>query len=151
MIKRLIQVGIVFVVVLVALFAAAQLIRPDRTNPPTLASDTIAAHEGAGSPLVAVLDRSCSDCHSNAATWPSYTEIAPLSWLVAYGVREGRNAVNFSDWAAYPPERQQELLAASCRDASSGKMPGGAYTMLHPEAQLTAQDVETICSASRRP
>src|SRR5215472_2386927 len=143
--KRLKQAAVVFVVVL----AAAQFIRPDRTNPPTDASRTIDAHVGTGSELVAVLDRACSDCHSNATVWPWYTEIAPLSWLMAYGVKEGRRAVNFSEWAAYPPEQQGKLLSESCQDVTAGKMPG-PYALLHPEMQLSPQDVETICAAARR-
>ena len=115
----------------------------------TDASRTIQAHVGTASELVAVLDRSCRDCHSNATVWPWYTQIAPASWLMAYGVREGRKAVNFSEWAAYPPEAQRTLLSASCQDASSGKMPG-PYTLLHPEMRLSAQDIETICAASRQ-
>src|SRR5262245_19652574 len=136
--------AVVFVV-----FAAAQLIRPERANPATDASRTIQAHAGSTSGLVAVLDRACSDCHSNRTVWPWYSEIAPMSWLMAYGVREGRKAVNFSEWAAYPPEQQRKLLVESCQDASAGKMPG-PYTLLHPEVRLSAQDVETICAAARQ-
>jgi hypothetical protein len=80
--------------------------------------------------------------------WPWYTQIAPASWLMAYGVREGRKAVNFSEWAGYPPEAQQTLMSASCRDASDGKMPG-AYALLHPETRLSPRDIETICTAAR--
>jgi hypothetical protein len=135
-------------VVLGVLFAAAQFVRPTRTNPPTDASRTIQAHAGTAADLVAVLDRACGDCHSNGTVWPWYTQIAPLSWLMAYGVAEGRRAVNFSDWAAYPPERQTTLLVKSCQDATTGKMPG-AYTLLHPEMRLSPRDVETICAAAR--
>jgi hypothetical protein len=69
---------------------------------------------------------------------------------MAYGVREGRKAVNFSEWTGYSPEVQRMLLAASCQDASKGKMPGSPWTLLHPEARLSAQDVETICAAARQ-
>jgi len=41
--------------------------------------------------------------------------VAPVSWLMAQGVREGRRVVNFSEWAAYQPDRQRKLLADSCR------------------------------------
>jgi heme-binding protein len=143
--KRLRQAAVVFFVV----FAAAQLVRPERTNPTTDASRTIQAHVGTASELVAVLDRSCRDCHSNATVWPWYTHIAPLSWLMARGVAEGRKAVNFSEWAGYPPEVQRTLLSTSCQDVSSGTMPG-PYTLLHPEMRLSAQDIETICAASRQ-
>jgi hypothetical protein len=63
---------------------------------------------------------------------------------MAQAVREGRNAVNFSEWAAYQPAQQRLLLALSCEDATNGKMPG-AYTLLRPETRLSPQDVETIC------
>ncbi|HEY7193518.1 MAG TPA: heme-binding domain-containing protein [Gemmatimonadales bacterium] len=143
--RRLKQVAVVVVVVL----AVAQLIRPSRTNPPTDPSRTLAAHLGpGGSGVVSVLDRSCGDCHSNATTWPGYTQVAPLSWLMAYTVKEGRKRVNFSEWASYSPESQQGLLAASCQAASSGKMPGSAWTTLHPETRLSSEDVQTICAAA---
>ena len=143
--KRLKRAAVLVVVV----FAAAQLVRPERTNPPTDVSHTIQAYPGAASGLVAVLDRACRDCHTNGTVWPWYTQVAPLSWLMAYAVREGRRAVNFSEWASYPPDRQRTLLAESCQDVTAGKMPG-AYTLLHPEMRLSAQDVETICAAMRR-
>jgi len=136
-------------IVLIVLFAAAQVVRPGRANPPTDPSRTIRAHAGMAAGVADVLDRSCGDCHSNATVWPWYTEIAPLSWLMVYGVREGRRTVNFSEWAAYPPDSQRTLLSASCKDAKTGKMPG-SYTLLHPEMRLSAQDVETICAASPR-
>jgi hypothetical protein len=34
-------------------------------------------------------------------------------------------------------------VVESCQDAYNGKMPGRPCTLLHPEAQLSAQDVET--------
>jgi Haem-binding domain len=125
MARRLKQTAIVFVVV----FAAAQLVRPERANPPTDQSRTIQAHMGTASGVVAVLDRSCRDCHSNGTVWPWYAHVAPASWLMAYGVREGRKAVNFSEWAGYPP---------------------GLYTLLRPETKLSRQDVDTICAAARQ-
>jgi hypothetical protein len=140
--RRLKQGVVAFVVVLVA----AQLVRPERANPRVDSSHTIQAQVGTSSGLVAVLDRSCGDCHSNATTWPWFTQVAPLSWLMSYSVKEGRNAVNFSEWVAYPPERQRALLSASCRDASEGTMPG-VYALLRPRTRLSAHDVEIICEA----
>jgi hypothetical protein len=145
MAKRLKLAAVVFIVLLVA----AQFVRPDRTNPATDASRSIDAQVGTGSDLVAVLDRACGDCHSNATVWPRYTEIAPLSWLMVYGVKEGRRALNFSEWAAYGPDRQRTLLAESCRDARSGKMPG-AYALLHPGMRLSARDIGVVCAAARQ-
>jgi len=143
--RRLKQAAVVLVVV----FATAQLVRPERTNPATDASRTIRAHVGTASGLVAVLDRACGDCHSNDTVWPWYTQIAPASWLMVYGVTAGRKAVNFSEWASYQPELQRTLLSASCQDALTGKMPG-PYTLLRPETRLSASDAEAICAAARQ-
>jgi len=130
---------------LVVLFALAQLVRPQRANPPVDPSHAIQSQ--VSSELGAILDRSCGDCHSNRTSWPPITRVAPLSWLYAYAVAEGRKAVNFSEWASYPPERQQQLLGAACQDVTAGKMPG-VWATLHSEARLSPHDVEMICAAA---
>jgi hypothetical protein len=141
--RRLKQTAVAFFIIL----AAAQLVRPERSSPAIDVSRTIQAHVAPTSGLPAILDRACRDCHSNATVWPWYTEIAPISWLMAYGVKKGRNAINFSEWAGYAPELQRAMLVASCQDVSAGKMPG-PYTLLHPETRLSPQDIETICAAA---
>ena len=133
---------------LVGAFVAAQLVRPEPARALSDPGRAIQAHDRASRDLVAVLDRACGDCHSNApvrASW--YTQIAPLSWLMAHEVAAGRKAVNFSEWAGYTPEEQRSLLAASCRAARSGRMPG-PYPAFKPETRLSAQDVQTICDAA---
>ena len=143
--RRLKQGAVVFI----AVVAGAQLVRPARANPPTDPSRTIGAALGTTSALPPVLDRACGDCHSNNTVRSWYTQVAPLSWLMARAVADGRKAMNFSEWAGYPPEVQHTLLSASCEAATSGKMPG-PYTLFRPAAKLSPQDVETICAAARQ-
>lgn len=134
-------------VVFIVVFAAAQLVRPNRVNPPIDAALTIQAH--AATELSSILNRSCGDCHSNATMWPRSANIAPVSWLMSYGVTKGRRVLNFSEWGGYPSDVQRTLLAASCQDATTGKMPG-LYTLVRPETRLSKTDVETICAAARQ-
>ena len=134
---------------LLGLLVAAQFVRPSHSNPPTDPNSTIASQYGKSSTLVAVIDRSCAECHSNATTWPSYTQVAPLSWVAASAVKQGRQVVNFSEWARYSPEQQRRLLEASCEAASAGRMPGSFYTSLEPRARLSSDDIATICAAAR--
>ena len=138
-------------VALVVLFAAAQAVRPGLANPASDPTHTIGWEFGTTSPLVAVLDRSCGDCHSNATAWPWYARLAPLSWVAASATIDGRRAVNFSEWTRYSPEQRRALLASSCQDALAGTMPIAAYTWVRPEARLSPQDVETICAGSGEP
>jgi hypothetical protein len=134
---------------LVVVFVAAQFVRPEPANPTMDPKQSIQAQAGTASGLAAVLDRSCGDCHSNHTAWPWYTHVAPLSWLMASAVTEGRKAVNFSEWGTYSPAAQRTLLSASCDDVSGGKMPG-PYTWVRRETRLSPQDIETICAAARQ-
>ena len=140
--------GIVAAVLLAAV-AAAQVVRPDDEEQPTDSSHSIQTQPGIPNALAAVLTRSCGDCHSNTMVSGWYTRVPPFSTLMARGAREGRKAVNFSEWTGYPPEQQRAFLLASCTDATQGKMPMKAYLRFRRDAELSAQDVETICSAAR--
>jgi hypothetical protein len=143
--RRLKQATVVVVVV----FATAQFIRPGRANPATDARQSIQGSAGTPNALVAILDRSCGDCHSNRTVWPWYARVAPLSWLMAAGVKKGREVVNFSEWSSYSAATQHTRMVMSCDAVSKGTMPGRAWTTLHPETRLSAQDIATICAAAR--
>lgn len=76
--------------------------------------------------------RACGDCHSNETKWPWYSGIAPISWLVAYDVDEGREHFNVSMWGVQE-ENEGEEAAEEVRE---GEMPPWAYLFAHPEARL---------------
>ena len=143
--RKRVKHGIVLFVIVIL---AAQLVRPARANPPTNPDRTLRAAMGTSSDLPAVVARACGDCHSNETEWSWFTRVAPLSWLMARSVADGRRALNFSEWTGYTPEVQRALLAASCADASSGKMPG-PYTIFRSATKLSSRDVEVICAAAR--
>lgn len=142
--------GIVGLVALATSGAPALFVRPHIDNQPIDSSHSIQAQPGTSGALAAVLARSCADCHSNTVTTRWYTRIPPFSALMAHTANEGRKAVNFSEWTAYSPARQQALLLSSCNDANRGTMPVKAYLLFRSDARLAANDVETICSSSRQ-
>lgn len=76
--------------------------------------------------------RACADCHSNETVWPWYSNIAPMSWLVQYDVDEGREKFNISTGSGEAHEAAETVL--------EGEMPLRPYTLLHPEANLTASE-----------
>jgi len=89
--------------------------------------------------VVAILKRSCYDCHSNEVRWPWYSRIAPASWLVAQDVVEGRESLNFSEWPEDPDD--QAFSREQVWDSiESGEMPLWFYLPLHPEARLSDED-----------
>jgi Haem-binding domain len=91
----------------------------------------------------AILDRSCQDCHSSHTTWPWYSRVAPVSWMVSKHVREGREMLDFSEWTNQPPSAGERMLI--CDAVSDGEMPLPEYTMIHRKAKLSKQDVALIC------
>jgi hypothetical protein len=118
----------------VAIVAAAgvQLVPVERGNPPV--------DEGArlSAPLevAAVLRRACFDCHSHETIWPWYAHVAPVSWLVARDVEEGREELNFSTWNGLAADRRASKLHEVVEKVQQGEMPPAIYLPLHPEARL---------------
>ena len=135
--------------VLVALVAVAQFVPVGRSNPPTDPRLSLIATARPPAPVAAALERSCHDCHSNQTRWPWYSRVAPVSWLVARDVSEGRAHLNFSEWSALDTRRRSRRLEEICEMVNSGEMPLGIYLMLHPDARLTPQDVTAICDWTR--
>lgn len=130
----------------VVLAAAIQFLQPARTNPPVDPKKEITAHLPVDPAVAATLARSCNDCHSNRTVWPSYSKVAPVSWLVAHDVNAGREELNFSEWGTGKEKETGELLGKICKEVSDGGMPGAAYSLMHPKARLTRADVQTICT-----
>jgi Haem-binding domain len=130
---------------ILALLAVIQFVRPPRTNPPVDTKREIYSMVPVDSVISGVFSRSCNDCHSNRTIWPWYSHVAPASWLVTYDVNKGRSELNFSEWAKYDAAKKKELLEGICKEVTEGEMPGASYALLHPNAKLSATDVNAIC------
>ncbi len=133
--------------VLVAAVVVMQFLQPERNNPPVDPAATYEAVARPGPELAAVLRRACYDCHSNETRWPWYSRFAPVSWLIASDVRQGRAHLNFSEWGRYSAQAASRRMEEACEEVRAGKMPLRNYRVLHPEARLSSEDVERICSA----
>jgi hypothetical protein len=139
------------VLILVLLFVAIQFVRPLRSNPPVDPDREITAVHPTAPEVTAILQRSCNDCHSNRTVWPWYSNVAPASWLISHDVREGRDALNLSEWARYVPQKQHKLLGEICEQVREGEMPASQYTLLHRQARLTKTDIQSICNWTGQP
>jgi hypothetical protein len=96
-----------------------------------------------------ILERSCRDCHSNRTAWPWYSRIAPVSWVISKHVKEGREILDFSEWGNQPPSEGERMLI--CDAVSDGRMPLSGYTVIHRNARLSREDVESICKWAAAP
>lgn len=139
--KRVLWAGI-------ALLVVAQFIPVTGANPPVDPTQTIFTRMTVPTEVAGVLTRACQDCHSHQTTWPWYSRIAPVSWLVINDVSEGRRELNFSEWGRYNARRQDRKLKEICEQVDRGKMPMPIYTVMHPDAKLTALDRKSLCDWS---
>lgn len=130
--KRKIALGII------GLLVAIQLVPVKRDNPPETAPLQAEAE------VTAIFQRSCFDCHSNQTVWPWYSKVAPLSWMVAHHVQEGRDHLNFSDWEALSDQKKRKLAGEIMDEVGEGEMPLKGYPQMHPEARLTGADLNVI-------
>jgi len=128
----------IIVIVVIIVLIGIQFVPVDKTNPPV--TGEIKAPEN----VMQILRNSCYDCHSNEVKWPWYSNVAPMSWLVAYDVDEAREHMNFSEWASYSPEDKAEDIEEIWEEVEEGNMPLWYYVPLHPEAKLSDNDKEII-------
>lgn len=129
------------VAAVVVLFLAIQLVPygRDHTNPPVTGTPRWDARTRQ---LVA---GSCADCHGNHTTWPWYSNVAPMSWLIQRDVDVGRKALNFSEW-----NRPQDVDPGDVAEqVSSGEMPPTQYTILHPSASLSDAEKRQLVAGLR--
>ena len=135
----------IIAVVLVVGFVLIQLYRPDRTNPPIVQAETLEATTNVPENVHAILKRSCNDCHSNETVYPWYSNIAPMSWGLAFHVEEGRLELNYSVWNTYSAKKKRHKFDETCEQVTSGAMPHNQFLWLHSEAQLSEADKKILC------
>ena len=131
-------------IVAAAGFGLIQLANPDRTNPPVVAGHDLLAVRPPPPPVAAILRTSCMDCHSYETVWPWYSHVAPMAWLVAHDVSEGRQKLNFSDWPVTDPARASRKFGNISDVVDSGEMPPKKYTIIHRDAVLSEAQRKTI-------
>ena len=125
---------------LLVAIVAIQFVPVDRANPPV----DEALELDAPPEVQAILERSCYDCHSNRTSWPFYSYIAPISWLVAHDVEEGREEMNLSEWYAMPAQRQIKLRHEIADEVLEEEMPLPIYLITHSDARISENQKQLL-------
>jgi hypothetical protein len=95
MIKSRKYVWGIFTIIL-STIAGIQFYPIDRNNP-SIRRDISQVYE-ISETTQRLLKSYCYDCHSNETRWPWYGYVAPISWMISKDVKEGRDALNLSEW-----------------------------------------------------
>ncbi len=122
-----------------ACLAAAQLVRPDSSNPPVNRARSLWGDRRVDPRVAKLLRRACANCHSHETEWPWYSKISPASWIIVRDVRHGQAKLNFSEWSGTPNQLEEIYEAVEKND-----MPPVDYRLMHPEARLSNDDREIL-------
>ena len=85
----------------------------------------------------AIAQRACYDCHSNQTRWWWGVKIAPFSWLAQHDINDGRARLDFSAWNGI-------LSVDGLKRVLDGGMPPLQYTLVHPDARLSAAEKRVL-------
>ena len=89
---------------------------------------------------IAILKRSCFDCHSNETHIGWFQRLPIVSSVVASDVKGARSIINFTEWNKYTPVEQDGIIYLAVNAVESGSMPPGNFTFIHPHTKITAED-----------
>lgn len=96
-----------------------------------------------------ILEKACFDCHSNKTNYRWYNEIPPLSLWLNHHINEGKEELNFSEFASYKAKRAKHKLEEIAEQIEQDEMPMKPYLITHPEAKLTEQEKNLLISWSK--
>lgn len=127
------KIGIALLVILIGM----QFYRPEKN---LSTGDFVAAFETEtqpGAEVGQILKTTCYDCHSSHTIYPWYNNIAPVSYWLDHHIEEGKEHLDFSDWANYSAKKKDHKLEELIEKVEEGEMPLKEYTWTHAEARLT--------------
>jgi|SRR5210317_428086 hypothetical protein len=94
--------------------------------------------------ISALLQESCYDCHSNNTEYPWYNKVQPAAWYLEDHIQEGKDELNFNEWAEYSDRRKNSKLRSIISQIEEDKMPLDSYTLIHKDAILSDEDKRVI-------
>ena len=125
-------------IVVFALMAALQLVRPSIPSKPATAEIHVPAqiHE--------TLEKSCYSCHSDERRLAWFDEIQPAYWLVRKDILAAREHLNFSTLGTKPAAAQKATLYEAVNMIQLGAMPLPRFLALHPDARVSADELSEL-------
>jgi hypothetical protein len=129
---------------LLVVLVVIQFFRPARNSSSALSGNDITRHYPVPDRVLAILKRSCYDCHSNNTVYPWYDRVQPIAWWLQYHVNHGKHALNFSEFASLPVTRQVHALKGIGEEIKQDGMPLDSYLWIHKNAILDSAEKELV-------
>jgi Haem-binding domain len=95
-----------------------------------------------------LLQNSCYDCHSANTRYPWYSKISPVSWYLNLHIEQGKEALNFSEFAQLKKRKKIGALSSICEVLELGSMPLPGFLIIHRNAVMDEEEIASICDWS---
>ncbi len=139
--------------VIIAALVIIQFFHPAKNqSTQILATDIVNVYGPIPADVDDILKRACNDCHTNNTRYPWYNNIQPVAWWLDNHVQEGKQHLNFSDFASGKIARQYKRMQDCIEEVKEGGMPLDSYLWIHKDAILTAAEKQKLyawCNAIR--
>ena len=94
--------------------------------------------------IAQLLKVSCYDCHSNNTSYPWYSSVQPIAWLMESHITEGKEELNFNEFGNYSNRRKRNKLKSIVREIKKNKMPLRSYELMHSDANLSIEEKQLL-------
>lgn len=132
--------------ILLFIFIAIQFFRPVKNISSVGSANDITTKYTVPTDVMASLQTSCYDCHSNNTKYPWYSNIQPVAWWLSNHIEDGKRHFNFSEFASYRIGKQYRKLEEINGEIEEGGMPLSSYTLIHGDAKLSAAQKTSIAN-----
>ncbi len=131
-------------------FVALQFYRPEQNLAQGNHAEVFLQQTNPPEDVKNILVQTCYDCHSNNTTYPWYNNIAPISFWLAYHIKDGKKHLNFSAWEAYSAKKAVHKLEEISEMIDQGEMPLKEYTWTHENAHLTQEQRDRVIEWAKK-
>lgn len=132
------------IILLAGLFIIIQFFPSGRPHNEPVTGQDIALSIEVPAEVGNLIKNACFDCHSQNTRFPWYSYVAPVSWLVAKDVNNGREELDFSNWGKLSKKDKLKIFDEISEMVGEEEMPLKKYILLHPEARLKKEDRDLI-------
>ena len=130
--------------VLVIVFVAIQFIQPAHNKSGQVLPTDFTIVYTVPPNVQTILQNACTDCHSNNTSYPWYSNIQPMAWIMKRHIDNGKEKLNFSEFGNYSSRRQISKLKGIANQIKDDEMPISSYKAMHTKANLTKDDKNLI-------
>ena len=130
--------------VLVIIFVGIQFIQPAHNKSGQVLPIDFTIVYRVPTNVQTILQNACYDCHSNNTSYPWYSNIQPMAWIMRRHIDNGKEKLNFSEFGSYSSRRQISKLKGIANQIKDDEMPLSSYKMMHSKAKLTKEEKDLI-------